>query len=227
VLREAAIVSAMLRHASLEAARGAGRDPAWVEQWLAGHGESAAQKSQRFSYLALPHLGAGEGAADPGIAAVVAAGSPSASAVDAAWLAEQLADRLLLPEGGGPPRARLRRVDPAGDAVLERAFGSSCEWVTVTPLVLPGHDDGRSAKAIRLVRRALVQAGLPAELEAEIELAAQPFARIGLQASEYTAPDHLRRLPRHHVRLRLPTALRGPLALGAGRHFGLGLFLVG
>jgi CRISPR-associated protein Csb2 len=147
----------------------------------------------------------------------------------------------------------------AGGAV-SRYFAEAATWTTVTPLVLPGHDDRRgnrkklrtldaAAGKIRpeqkyailrrldayiehLLRRALRQSGIPENLAdaAEIEWRGTGWlAGTGL-ASDYFPPDHLRRFRRLHVRLTWrdpagnPLLLRGPFCLGAGRHFGLGLF---
>jgi CRISPR-associated protein Csb2 len=49
-------------------------------------------------------------------------------------------------------------------------------------------------------------------------------------AARYGAPDHVQHYPRIHVRLRwrdahgLPVEVTGPICLGAGRFYGLGLF---
>ena len=55
--------------------------------------------------------------------------------------------------------------------------------------------------------------------------------RAGVElASRYAIPENLKRSPRYHVRVRWLDAnggqvpIGGPLAVGAGRHRGLGIF---
>ena len=51
------------------------------------------------------------------------------------------------------------------------------------------------------------------------------FEGAGLDlASRYIPPKNLDHRPRYHVRVRFPHPIPGPLAIGAGRYRGLGLF---
>jgi CRISPR-associated protein Csb2 len=131
----------------------------------------------------------------------------------------------------------------------------SAVWSTVTPVVLPGYDDPdhlrrrlkdvTTSKAKRrlherldaridaLLRKAIVQAGFSSMLADCAELSWRLVGfRPGLDlATEYTSPDHLRGKPRYHVRIHWkdaagsPVKVRGPVVLGAGRYYGLGLFV--
>jgi CRISPR-associated protein Csb2 len=128
-------------------------------------------------------------------------------------------------------------------------------WFTVTPVVLPGYDDpdhlrrrlgGVADAAARrrsherldaridgLLRKAIVHAGFSADLARHAELSWRLVGyRPGLGlATQYRSPDHLRGKPRYHVRVEWkdasggPVNVRGPVVLGVGRHYGLGLFL--
>jgi CRISPR-associated protein Csb2 len=211
----------MLRHAALAAAQRDGRDAAWIEQHVAGHGRSESAKSQRFSYLVLPGC---EG--EPGGAAVIqraiVAGPPDAPREDVAWLQSSLLQALLWPERGPRPAARLCAAD-AGDAAFQRALAPAQLWASATPLVLPGRDDGKPGKAQRLVRKALAHAGFAPGAACEIELGRQPWIRTALDAREYFIPAHLRGLAVAHLRVRFAEPAAGPIALGAGRHVGLGV----
>jgi len=127
-------------------------------------------------------------------------------------------------------------------------------WATVTPVVLPGYDDPahyrRRLKKVttadeqrrllerlderidRLLRKAIVQAGFSHELatHAELQWRKSGFWPGTDLADRYGVPDHLKRFSRWHVQLRWRDAQRrliavsGPLCLGGGRHYGLGLF---
>lgn len=83
----------------------------------------------------------------------------------------------------------------------------------------------------KLLRKAIRDAGFPDELAANADL---DWRDAGFwpgteRAGSYTVPDHLTRFPRLHVRLRWrdaagePVRISGPICLGGGRFYGLGL----
>jgi len=89
-----------------------------------------------------------------------------------------------------------------------------------------------SARIDGLLRRAIVQAGFAPVLAERAEL---EWRRVGFLpgtelASRYGVPDHLARYPRYHVRVHWrdeqgrPAAVAGPVCIGGGRFYGLGLF---
>jgi CRISPR-associated protein Csb2 len=126
-------------------------------------------------------------------------------------------------------------------------------WVSVTPVVLPGFDDPkhfhrRLAKGVgaeqqhrlveqldrrvdALLRRAIVHAGIAEDFARSAAIAWQPAGFLpGVEhARRYRVPRHLARFPRLHVRIHWrdgagkPASLPGPLCIGGGRFFGLGL----
>jgi CRISPR-associated protein Csb2 len=83
-----------------------------------------------------------------------------------------------------------------------------------------------------LIRKAILQAGFPNVLaqHADIEWRKVGFWAGADIADRYGVPDHLKRFPRYHVRIRWrepdgqPTAVAGPVCIGGGRFLGLGLF---
>jgi CRISPR-associated protein Csb2 len=84
-----------------------------------------------------------------------------------------------------------------------------------------------------LLRRSLVHAGLSESLarNAEIDWSSTGFI-AGVDLSQrYGVPSHLRRFPRVHARFRFrdshgaPLEVPGPLCIGAGRFYGLGLLV--
>ena len=77
-----------------------------------------------------------------------------------------------------------------------------------------------------LLQRAFRQAGFAEELVRRSQLA---WRNVGFWpgvdlAARYTRSDHHRRFSVYHVRVVFPNAVRGPLAVGAGRYRGLGVF---
>lgn len=120
----------------------------------------------------------------------------------------------------------LLTILPTSDWVLKQYVRESCAWSTVTPVVWPGHDDHDARKSEGILRKAFVQAGVSPELVATIEdLDWRPVGfRAGLElAHRYRTPDKIEGR-QYHVRVRFPHPIRGPLAIGAGRYRGLGVF---
>jgi len=126
--------------------------------------------------------------------------------------------RLLLEAFGDPARSL-------------RAFARAREWVSVTPYLHPWHRK-KNFGVLEQIQRECALRGLP-EL-----IAAEPLREIRLQhgqgrplrASAFLKVRRKRGLvqPDRHGsfwRLRFAEPVQGPLALGFGCHFGLGLFM--
>lgn len=236
--RRACAVAGMVRNA-LAGLAGQMRPFGWTDDdintFVHGHtpdGEGPARgpgADRRFAYLPLPSL---EHRGDAGVVVtkirrVLVVGPPGGSR-EVEW-ARVLSGRDLAPLGGTPPAA-LRLVDrPAAaldsDPNLGPYVGRGAVWSTVTPVVLPGFDDGDPGKAERLLRKAFEQAGIPSEL---VRGASLEWRHSGYRAGVDLATRYLRpepcRLPRCHVRVCWPAPIRGPLAVGAVRYRGLGVF---
>lgn len=250
-LERAACVAAMLRHATCEAAKhdldnrpGAWRTNEWALRFVAGHGPAGSPKRRdkadahpRFSYLPLPSIGHAH--ADGLIRRVIIAELFGGDGRSVRWAVQRLAGTVLMDEDRGPV-ARLEPVNP-DDAEFGRVFRlfaargtfeTATHWTSVTPIILPGYDDNRPAKRDRLLLDCLRHAGIdPAALESlESRPTTWPVRGGGAPAllhSAYRRPKHLQHLPACHVRLRFRAPVAGPIALGAGRHCGLGVFAVG
>jgi CRISPR-associated protein Csb2 len=120
----------------------------------------------------------------------------------------------------------LLNILPTSDWVLRQYIGQSRVWSTVTPVVWPGHDDRDEAKARGLLQKAFLQAGLSPELVNTIQ--ELDWQRVGFRAGtdladRYLRPENLSGR-QYHVRVRFSQPFRGPLAVGAGRYRGLGVF---
>jgi CRISPR-associated protein Csb2 len=109
---------------------------------------------------------------------------------------------------------------------------SATNWASVTPLILPGHNDHKPDKTRKLIEKALHQSGI--DLPCEFEWS--PFSHFPKSQSAfkydrdkrptgYIRPDHLLSQTAVHLTLRFDGSVKvpGPLAIGAGRHCGLGL----
>jgi CRISPR-associated protein Csb2 len=226
-LQEAVSVAGMLRHAAIEAALADPadwRDADWARSFVAGHGPRERPESfPRFSYLPLPSIG--HTRADRLIRRALVAESGQSTGQtgqSAAWISAALSGARLQP---ADPRASCAIIEPVQgqalreDSVFRRylgAGGHDSDWVSVTPVILPGYDDGKPAKRRRLLARCLEHAGLSVS---KMECSRWPHG-----AGMFRRPSYLQGLPGLHLRLRNSEPIGGPVALGAGRHCGLGVF---
>jgi CRISPR-associated protein Csb2 len=178
---------------------------------------------ERFMYLPLPTINFTLGRVESIRRVLIAA--PDAFRERVEWVRRRLAGQDLVGLDGEVKG--LLNILPTSDWVLRRYVGTSMDWSTVTPVIWSGFDAGDAAKAERILRRAFIDAGLPRELveKAELEWRAVGFRRGVDPATKYCRPDKLHGR-RFHVRVRFPHAIAGPLAVGAGRYRGLGVFAI-
>lgn len=220
-----------------------GRTPGeWVEAYVAGHrpkgDEDAGASHTQFSYIPLQSIGNPN--TDPGVRRVMIV----APFGDDDWL-DHLADHLdgkalqSLPGTSLPPGTHLERIDDERkDGVRDAYLRASTTWASVTPVILPGHDDRKPQKTRSLILKALQQSGL--EQPCSFEWSAFSHFRKMLPAHKhrtdpndpsrkipinYIRPDHLLAQTAVHLSVTLANgvAVPGPLALGPGRHCGFGM----
>ncbi|MGH7200579.1 MAG: type I-G CRISPR-associated protein Csb2, partial [Planctomycetaceae bacterium] len=130
-------------------------------------------------------------------------------------------------ESGPPTMIRVHR-----DNIARRFTEPANAWASVTPVILPGHNDRNPGKTRRLIEKALAQSGVGQPCEFEWS----PFSHFRKSFSAhkddkdkrigYIRPDHLPTQTAVHLTLKLNdgTKMAGPVAIGAGRHCGLGIF---
>ena len=211
-------VAAMVRHAIGRVARRAGLDEA-TRSALMGHGREAG----RLRVQPLPNVGYRR--ADGRIRRVMLVAS--AGVGEAHWtdVAVRLLGEALVAEGERAPVAVLAPMG-AGDPVVARFRGAARRWTTATPVVLPGHDHRRGKpRPERSVARLLRHAGIAGALVESVTMEPAPTIAGSERASRYRVPAHLARYPRGHLSVRWTMPLGGPLALGAGAGYGLGLLV--
>ncbi|MDC8449432.1 MAG: type I-U CRISPR-associated protein Csb2 [Nitrospira sp.] len=211
---------------------------------------------RRLAYLPLPSIeGRGEGKARVvgSVRRLMLTALCDDCKDEIAWARRSLSGCDLIDENSGQPAALLSLL-PGNEKIVRCYVEPADIWATVTPVVLPGYDDPshyrrRLKKGVEaeeqkrllehlndrvdgLLRNAIVQAGFSKELADHAEL---EWRKVGFWAGtdladRYGVPDHLKRFPRIHVRLRWrdaqnrPVAVPGPICLGGGRFYGLGLF---
>jgi CRISPR-associated protein Csb2 len=237
-VRRALHVAGMLRHAAsqpdLTRAIGWGDDE--VRRIILGHGEAAGTAHQpvaggRYAFLPLPSIewrGDRRRRAAGAVRRVLVMALGAVDREVFRRFGRQFEGRELLDEKTGSAVAIVSRQathDPAIAPYLQTASS----WATVTPLVLPGHDDPRKLRrrlrepngppleaaakndlVLRLekrvdglLRKAIRQAGYSEEMatHAELEWGPQGFWPGTDSASRYTVPEQHRRYRRLHLKI--------------------------
>lgn len=220
-------------------------------------GHAPVEGSRRFAYLPVPSIesrGPGRPSVVGNIRRVLVTTFADGCESEIAWARRALSNQALIDEDSKEQVALLSLLAQTDRGVRNYTQRSSC-WATVTPVVLPGYDDpdhlrrratsdklsteqqrrilDRLSNRIEgLLRKAITQAGFPAELA---EHAALDWRGVGFWpgtdlASRYNVPDYLKPFPKLHVRIEWRDAsgravhIPGPICIGGGRYFGLGLF---
>ncbi|HEX4612099.1 MAG TPA: type I-U CRISPR-associated protein Csb2 [Urbifossiella sp.] len=182
------------------------------------------EADERFAFLPLPTIEKRPtGEVVGGICRVLVVVPPELPAA-ARW-AQALSGQQLDPLEGTRPAA-LRLIDPP-DWVVNRYLAKARVWTTVTPVLRPGFDDRDPKKAEGLLRKAFEHAGFPPELvkQAGLEWRAVGFRGGVEHVRRFEPPENLRGFARFHVRVTWPVEVPGPVAGGAGRYRGFGVFV--
>ena len=213
-------VAAWIRHAVAEVCEHAG----WPDFLPFVHGHSAdgqpnrgENSSHRFQYLPLPTINSYLQRVESIRRVMVVAPPGSQDRID--FIRRRL---LGHPLKWDCSEIGVLNVLAAKDWVRDQYTAPSKTWTSVTPVILDGFDDHNPAKTEKLLRKALSNAGVVASVEFEW----QPFGfRPGVEpVRNFVRPEKLNGAM-VHVRLRFPTPMQGPFAIGAGRYRGFGLMV--
>ncbi|GIW93957.1 MAG: type I-U CRISPR-associated protein Cas5/Cas6 [Pirellulaceae bacterium] len=227
-VEDAARVAAMLRSLACQSAKedeaGHGHTfPGGAEFYVAGHVKDRTDvTSARFSYLPLPSIGHEH--ADGMIRRLLVAEPFGGDGVHATWAQQRLRNGTLRDERGNERGILLDLRRRSSRRVVDLYVRESKCWHSVTPVVLPGFDDGKHVKAERLFLKAVAQAGIPIEAVESFTFRKAPFWPGATHPRHYFVPEYMRHFSRWHVAVHFREPIPGPLALGVGRHVGLGLF---
>ena len=194
---------------------------AWIDEFVYGH-HNGSESFGRFSYLPLPSIQPVVGVGR--IGRVLIAEPLGAAGKEITWIKRLLAGQLALNKQGCPA---FLLVPLTGDHVLNQYVKPSDSWTTVTPVALPGSDDGMASKTDKLLGKMFRHAGYSLDMLADWpEYHRVPFWRGAEDAKRYRprAPHYLANCTMYHMRIRWKVPISGPLALGSGRHCGLGVF---
>jgi CRISPR-associated protein Csb2 len=213
----------------------------WVEQYVAGHklphDKANGKPHSQLAFVPLQSIGHEH--ADPAVRRVMII----APVGDDAWihhLARQLDGKQFkpLPNTRLPPGTRLELIDDdKKDGVRDAYLRPARTWASVTPVILPGHDDRKPEKTRKLIEKALTQSGIEQPCKFDWSafshfrkmLSAHKYVRDeksegGKRQIGYIRPDHLLDRTGVHLKLTFEHEIPGPITIGAGRHCGFGLF---
>ena len=198
--------------------------PGGVETYVAGHAGTQDTTPPRFSYMPLPSIG-GEHA-DGMIRRIIIAEPFGGDDTHAGWARRRLIGTVLKDRDGRQCGRLLNPWRQTSSFMFRRYTGESYSWSTVTPVILPGHDERSAVKAEKLFLTAVRQAGLSVESVSDISMRKAPFFLGSCHPRSYFLPDYIRTKgwPGWHVNITFREPFHGPLAIGAGRHIGLGVF---
>jgi CRISPR-associated protein Csb2 len=226
-------IAGMVRHLAIEEMRKSppeGIDNDWVETYVAGHARTGVVEHRQFSYLPLASIGHIH--TDPSVRRVMIV-APLGDDRFLEHLAIRLNGQQLIPmpesKLGHPPTLVRVRNDKVAYLYTQPANS----WASVTPVILPGHNDHKPDKTRKLIEKALAQSGI----EQPCEFEWGPFSLITKSLSAhkydhekrpigYIRPNHLLTQTAVHLKLRFNNGIEmpGPVAIGAGRHCGFGIF---
>jgi CRISPR-associated protein Csb2 len=206
-------------------------DDQWIERYIVGHAKNDTQVHRQLSYLPLPSIGHRH--TSPAVRRVMIA-APHGDDVWLEYLSRRMSGLRLVPEYGNefgdktPPF--LVRIYK--DSVMNHYTRSANIWHSVTPVILPGHDDRRSEKTRALIKRAIVQSGIDqpctftwsSHSRFPKSFSAHKFDK-NRKPIGYIRPNHLLTNTAVHLTLKFSEGQKipGPVSIGAGRHLGLGI----
>lgn len=231
-------LAGMLRHAASQPdfAAALGWDRERVNAFILGHDKSDPSNTKptantpRLVFIPLPSIewrGEKRGHSVGSIRRVLVTVSGQCGTAEFRRIERALEGRELIDERTKHPAAFLHRQSDS-DGAIAGYLAESAIWTTVTPVVLPGHDDPRKlrhrlrdttaplfaaekeqiirkldTRIERLLRKAFLDAGLPGSLVADADLQWRDtgFLPGADLASHYSVPDQCRHFRRLHVRV--------------------------
>ena len=221
-------VAAWMRHAAAEALRQERYSDDFVNSYVLGHGNG---HGKHMSFVPVPSVGFSH--ADGTIRRVMVLEPPGADGEIAALLQLKLSSTVLhrlVENGSGPrktePACQLFEAQP--DNVWPYYMRKSSLWHSVTPVVLHGHNSEHGKFSLKKTEQLLYQAfeksGYPRNSITELAFQPAPFWAGTEGALAMRVPEYLKKWPRYHVSVRFDQAFSGPIIVGIGRHYGIGLF---
>jgi CRISPR-associated protein Csb2 len=215
------LIASWMRHQARKRFQIEGGNPKFIDTYVSGH-QSKGQENSRLSYVPLPSIGHEHADGKHRRALIVMPFNDDGKALSI--LSRMAGDELV--SLTGETMAWLSRAER--DAVIDHYLSESKTWLSVTPVILHGmvSDNGRFRyrKAEKLILQAIVESGYDAGLIDEFSYQPSPYWRGTGAAFKAQVPKHLSQWPKYHVRVVFKQPVKGPILVGIGRHYGLGVF---
>lgn len=224
-------VAAWMRHAVAEALREEGYTESQIDEYVLGHGSG---HGRHMSFVPLPSIGGPH--ADGAIRRVMVVEPADADGTVSELLQWKLAAsvlrRLLESNGGSRRTAPVCSLAEASqqDRVIANYLPSTPRrvWHSVTPVILHGHNSLRKrfspGKTEGLLCQAFEKSGYARFLMEEVNFQPAPLWAGTEGALDVRVPKHLHKWPRYHVAVKFREPVIGPVLVGIGRHYGIGIF---
>ncbi len=225
-------VAAWVRHATAEALREEGYSSEEIDTYILGHGEQGHRR--HVSFVPIPTIRTMHG--DGAIRRVMVVEPSDSDSGTTRLLQWKLAPRVLhkLIESD----TQQRKTEPVcslaepqyGDPVWPYYLPNEKKrvWHSVTPVILHGHNSEHGKfslkKTDQLLYEAFESSGYSRDSIAELSFQSAPFWQGTEGALTIRVPEHLKKWPRYHIAVQFRQATFGPLLVGIGRHYGIGLF---
>lgn len=194
------------------------------ESWIASHIMGHGSEGQHICFVPVPSVGKyGDGL----VRRVMIVGQNRE--VEEVLREELTVDLNLVEEKTKRIVARLRPIDVKDDSYFRKFTKISRTWMTVTPVVLHGHDRRRGkfslTKTQLLILQALNSSGYAPEKLKKLWFQKSPLVDGTRYITEFSIPSHLSKWPRYHVGIEFLDPVKGPILCGIGQHYGFGLFI--
>lgn len=218
-------VAAWMRHAAAEALRKEGIPDTIVDSYVLGHGNGY---GRHMSFAPLPSIGTMH--TNGSVRRVMVVEPPGEDGSVSELLETKLAtSELISLANGGPSKpVCVLAATSRDDGVLRFYLKTGTVWNSVTPVVLHGfnseHGKFSLKKTEQLLYQAFEKSGYFRRQIAELYFQPAPFWAGTEGALQMRVPQHLSKWPRYHVSVRFCEPAAGPILVGIGRHYGIGLF---
>jgi CRISPR-associated protein Csb2 len=216
-----------------------------LPETISGHGSTGPSNAPHIAFVACPNVG--HRYADGGILGCAIILPRHLDALDqgvlmrllAVWERSRGEDGVVELGGDTIPSVKVERVGSSEKMALQphRWCRPSRRFISATPIALDRHPGNLRSNQAHTAHKAALEAqrfvadacehiGLPRPVEVEISLA--PLLEGVQPVPDFLPwPPNPGRHPRArvHARIDFDRNVKGPILLGAGRYFGLGLFL--
>lgn len=218
-------VAAWMRHAASEALKKEHFPEDRINSYVLGHGNG---HGRHMSFVPLPSIGTMHTRSSVRRVMLVEPAGEDGSITELLQTKLAGAEVVSLVIGGPAKPVCVLEEAPSSDGVLRFYLRPAPIWESVTPVVLHGfnseHGKFSLKKTEQLLYQAFEKSGYTRQHIGELYFQPAPFWAGTEGALQIRVPQHLSKWPRVHVSVRFTEPVPGPVLVGIGRHYGIGLF---